>query len=305
METETVARTMGMKTEYLYEKAKEKSREFLRDILGQELFNKFTNDRKIEIESNGNTYELDISGRVINKTTRQSYCIMPDRSDYPDYDVVAIKYAWLKYGLSTVERVANRTSLGSLDTHTRNLNDRETGIGYDAFVHMMESKGWAREQITIDENDTNMVSTHSVPTGYTRDIISIRCPAGRNITVMGTEQVPNGADPRIASRIALNIIGENGIEIPGNTRIRLTKIKPSTTIVRLVDDFYSTFSINREIKTEIGIVRVSKADHELYRWRRGIMLYGEERLNVTVVNTETTIRDSDMKFIMDTDLWTR
>lgn len=288
-------------SEYSYEEAEEKSRTFLRDTMGQELYDEFVKHGKIEIVSGGNTYELYQNGRVINKTSNQSYCIIPDRSDYPDYDVIAIKYCWLKYGVSTVERVANRTHLNTFGTRQTTTRD----IGYAGFVDMMEQQGWRREQISIGEGSTNLTTTNGVSVGNTQNVIDIRCPAGRSITIMGIEQVPNGIDPAIVHKVVLDIRDTDGVEIPGNTRIRIAKVKPSDVIIQLVTDYYSTFSLNRAITTEIGTVRVSKANNELYRWRRGIMLNGEEHLQIHIINSEVKIPSDNVKFNIDMDLWAR
>ena len=295
METGTVAGKIGY-SEYSYEKAKAVSRMFLRDMMGQELYDKFIKHGKIEIESGGNTYELYESGRVINKTKNQSYCIVPDRSDYPDYDVIAIKYCWLKYGVKTVERVANRTRLSTFGTGQTPVRD----IGYTGFIDMMEQRGWGHESLSIDENNTNLIN---VGAGSTDNIIDVRCPAGRSITTMGIEQVPYGIDPATAHRVILDIRDVDGVEIPGYTKIRITKIKPSEAVVQLVRDFYSTFSLNRAITTETGTIRVSKVDNELFRWRRGVMLNGEELLRIHIVNSEVKIPNNNVKFIIDMDLW--
>ncbi len=297
-------------SEYSYEKAEKKertakavSRVFLRDVMGQELYDKFVKNGKIEIESGGNTYELYENGKVINRTANQSYCIIPDRSDYPDYDVIAIKYCWLKYGVKTVERVANRTRIPTFGTgqigRTPELH-RQTPVR-----DMMEQRGWRRESLCIDENNTNLTTTNEARAGDTQNVIGIRCPSGRSITVMGIEQVPDGIDLMAAHRIILDIRDIHGVEIPPYTKIRITKVKPSEEVIQLVRDFYSIFSPNRVITTEIGTVRVSKADNELYRWRRGVMLNGEEHLQIYIVNSEVKIPNNNVKFIVDMDFWIR
>lgn len=292
-----MARTMGY-SEYSYEKAEEKSRTFLRDTMGQELYDEFIKHGKIEIESGGNTYELYENGKVINKTKNQSYCIIPDRSDYPSYDVIAIKYCWLKYGVQTVERVANRTRLGTEQTQGRD-------IGYAGFIDMMEGRGWRREPLSIDEYSTNLVTTNNVEAGGTQNVIDIRCPAGRSITIMGVQQVPNGIGLVAAHKVVLDIRDTDGVEIPGYTKIRIEKVKTSEDVTQLVRDFYSMFSPNRAITTNIGTVRVSKADNELFRWRTGVMLNGEEHLQIYIINSEAKIPSSNVKFIIDMDLWIR
>lgn len=303
-----MARTMGY-SEYSYEKAGEKSRTFLRYVMGQELYDKFVKHGKIDIESGGNTYELYESGRVINRTTNQSYCIIPDRSDYPDYDVIAIKYCWLKYGIKTVERVANRVRLSTFDRqvpgYQQQIQRQGRDIGYAGFVDMMEQQGWKRDQISIDENNTNIVTTHDVNTGSTQNVIDIRCPSGRSMTVMGIEQVPNYMGLAAAHRIILDIRDADRVEIPAYTKIRIEKIKPSEEVVQLVRDFYSIFSPNRVIVTDIGTIRVSKTDNELFRWRRGIMLNGNEHMRIHVINSEVRILSDNVRFTIDMDFWTR
>lgn len=288
-------------SEYSYEKAEKKSRTFLRDMMGQELYDNFIRHGKIEIESGGNTYELYESGKVINKTKNQSYCIVADRSDYPSYDAIAIKYCWLKYGVQTVERVANRTRLSTFGTGQTPSRD----IGYAGFIDMMEQRGWRREQLSIDEYNTNLATTNNVDVGGTQNVIDIRCPAGRSMTIMGVQQIPNGIGLTAAHRIALDIRDTNGVEIPPYTKIRIVKVKPSEAVVQLVRDFYSSLSLNRSITTEIGTVRVSKVDNELFRWRTGIMLNGEERLQIYIVNSEAKIPRGNVKFIVDMDFWMR
>lgn len=287
--------------EYSYEEADQKSRVFLRDIMGQELYDKFIECGKIEIESGGNTYELYESGKVINKTKNQSYCIIADRSDYPDYDVIAIKYSWLKYGVKTVERVANRTNLDAYGVGRTPARD----IGYAGFVDMMEGRGWRREPLSIDEYNTNLVTTNDVDARSTQNVISVRCPVGMSMTIMGIEQVPNGMGLTTAHKVVLDIRDINGVEIPGNTKIRIAKVKPSEEVIQLVRDFYAVFSPNRAITTNIGTIRVSKSDDELYRWRRGIMLNGDEYLQIYIIDSEVKVPRDNVKLVMDMDLWIR
>lgn len=263
---------------YSYEDIENKSKNFLRDTLGQELYSKLVKDGKIEIESGNNVYELYANGRVINKNSNESYCIVTDRSDYPSNDIVAIKYAWLKYNINRVERVANKTAISS-----GNFSD----VNYDAFVYTMKDRGWSREQISIDETDTNFASVHTVNAGHTGRIISIICPAGKMITTIGTIQ--EGTTGR-ASRIGLHITDKNGIEIPQFTRIRFEKINFCLDTIPLLQPFYEHLKVNNE---------------NFYRWDRGMVLHGHQCLRVSVISTETTITAGNIKMIMDYDVWSR
>lgn len=272
-----------------------KAKEFLRQVMGDDVFNKFITEGKIEIQSNNITYELYDDGRVINKTTRQSYCIVPDRSDYPSYDIIAIKFAWIKYGQKTVDKVANKTSID-------NLGRRDNTTGYAAFVDYMESRGWRREQLTIDKLNTNLVTTHSLERETTGTAISIRCPAGHNITVMGMNQVPVGADGTSADTIILRIADENDVEISGDTRIYIDKTRIGARIM-LVRSIYSLFSLTRRINND-GI-RIYKSFEEWYRWRAGIHLMGEDTLRINIINSPIDIDRKNIKIAMDMDYWIR
>lgn len=287
---------------YSYEDAEEKSKKFLKDILGTELFEKFFKDGKIDVESGGNIYELYDSGRIINKTTNHTYCIVPTSPDFPVYDVIAIKYTWLKYGLKTVERVANKTSL-TYSPRTDAEGRRIDGVGYDAFVHYMEQQGWRREQIRIDENDTNLVTTNSLSAECSGAIVDIRCPAGNMMTIMGTSQIPAGANPEMAYTLSLCVTGRDGKEISGNNKIRITKIKPTEEVIQLVRIFYADLSITR-FRLDNERENIQKKTHnELYRWRQGIALYGEDHLTIDVINSYSYISSRNIKVNVDFDLW--
>lgn len=295
---------MAKKVRYSHKDAEEKSRKFLKDILGTELFEKFFKDGKIEVESGGNIYELHDSGRIINKTTNHTYCIVPTRSDYPTYDVIAIKYAWLKYGLKTVERVANKTSLTYRPT-TDAEGRRIDGVGYDAFVHYMEQQGWRREQVRIEENDTNLVTTNSLSAEGSGTIVDIRCPAGNMMTIMGTSQIPVGRNPEMAYTLSLYVTDRDGKEISGNNKIRITKIKTSEAFIQLARVFYADISITRFRPDNERENIQKKAYNQLYRWRQGIALYGEEHLAIDVINSYSYIPSKNIKVKVDFDLWAK
>ncbi len=282
------------------EEPEQKAKEFLRQVMGNDVFNKFINDGKIEIESNNIIYELYDDGRVINKTTKQRYCIVPDRSDYPSYDIIAIKFAWIKYGQKTVDKVANKTNI---DNIVHGINGRQDNTnGYAAFVDYMESRGWRREQLTIDERYTNLVTTHSLERETTGAVISIRCPAGRNITVMGTNQIPVGADGRSADTIILKIADKNNVEISRYTRMCIDRMRYNARIM-LVRSFYYDFSLTRLVNDN-GI-KIYKTYEEWYRWRAGIHLMGEDILRVNIVNSPVDIDRKNIKIAMDIDYWIR
>jgi len=288
----------------IWEEAEQKSKVFLRGVMGDETFDEFVKNGKIEIKSGDTTYELYENGNVINKTTNQKYCIVTDRSDYPSYDVIAIKFAWLKYGKKTVERVANRTDLGTVRSGTDDYRGQQGNIAsYAEFVHYMESSGWAREQLTVSELSTSLVSTHSVERDNSGSVIEIRCPAGRIITIMGTNQVPHGADGMSANTFAMRITDKDDVEISGNTHIRIEKISSYGTIRPLEQGLYASFSLTRQIGNDTCGIRSYKTDNEWYRWRHGIHLMGCEVLRISILNSAVDINWKNVRMSMGMDLW--
>lgn len=299
--------------EYDEEKVEERSKEFLKKVMGEEKFNRLQKDGKIEIEygedKNKTIYELYSNGRVINKTKNQSYCIVADRSDYPTDDMVAIKYAWLVHGNEIAEKVANKSPLG-------HVGMGGTSVGYGDFVRDMEQRGWIRQQhtdgtpsygdyvdyllgqgwhrelLTIDQNNTNIATTNNVQKETTGKVIDIRCPVGNKISIMGTRQVPHGADANVAYSLGLCVADESGEEILDDTKIRITKEKPSNDIIQLARIFYADIKMREN------------ADHK-YRFKHGIELNGEEHLEIYTINSQSNICAENVKFGIEVDMWAR
>jgi hypothetical protein len=320
--------------EYDHEKIENKSKEFLKRIIGEEKFDRFQKDGKIEIEidnklntdktdnNNGKTvYELHSDGRVINKTKNQSYCIVTNRSDYPINDMIAIKYAWLTHRNDIVEKVANKTHLYS--GVTDRANGRPVPVAYSDFIHDMEQRGWNRQQhnldntpnlgstpwygdyvdhmsgrdwhrelIIIDQNNTNISTTLSIDKDTTGTIVDVRCPAGMKMSIMGTRQVPRGADARVAYSLGLYITDENGEEILDDTKIRITKIKPSEAVIQLARVFYQDVKMTQDGETS-------------YRFIQGIEINGQEHIVVHMINSPKDIPAENVTFKMEADLWAR
>jgi hypothetical protein len=172
---------------------------------------------------------------------------------------------------------------------------------YAEFVRSMEAQGWKRRQLSIDELNTTMVSTSSVAAGAASGTVAtITCPAGQIITTMGTQQVPAGADRDSAHALVLRLAGTDDTELDLTKKIRISKEGPEEDTVSLVRDFYAMFTLTRQG----GSTPVYRGDNEIYRWRRGIVLYGNEKLKIEVYNPDIAIDSSYVKLTMDIDLWT-
>ncbi len=171
---------------------------------------------------------------------------------------------------------------------------------YSQYVREMENEGWTREQLSVDENNTTLISTSAVSSGTTSAAVTLTCPAGRIITMMGTQQVPAGSDERTAHAVILRLADTDDNELSAITKIKIEKIKPSEQTVMIGRDFYSMFSITRQAGTN----PVYKGTNEIYRWRRGPVLYGEEKLTISPVSPSINIGADNIKVQMDLDLWT-
>jgi len=185
-----------------------------------------------------------------------------------------------------------------------------TGIAtkarYDEYVAYLESKGWRREQITLDELNTNIVTTQAVTAGDTNWCIDVRAPAGQKITIMGTQQIGAGADARTAHALRMRLADSmDGNEIQFRTKIRMTKEKSSEAVVQLARVYYADVNLTKMQSTVDATGTMYKTDLEWYRFKQGIELNGEQRLRVYTVTPNTAIATAGVSFALDCDLWTR
>lgn len=189
--------------------------------------------------------------------------------------------------------------------HIANLQEPVAGKpDYSSYVDYLEGKGWTREQLTLDELNTNLVTLFGLPAGATGTVIDIRSPAGQKISIMGTQQVVRGADARTAHALRIRLADTLDDEIPIFTKVRMTKEKTSEAIVQLARIFYADVNLTKQI----GLSTTQKTDLEWYRFKQGVELNGEQHMKIIVINTEAAAEPIDpghIKFALDLDLWTR
>lgn len=185
---------------------------------------------------------------------------------------------------------------------------------YSSYVEYLESLGWRRSQMTLDEKNTRIVTTSSVALATTGAVIDIRCPAGQKMSIMGTQQIVRGADARTAHALRIRLAGTNDVEISQFTKIRITKEKTTEDVVQLARPFYADVSLLRVAsQTALAQGIQMKTDLEWYRFKQGIELNGEEHLFIYVVSETPTggpnlpdiaIELTHVKFSLDLDMWT-
>src|SRR3989344_710115 len=91
---------------------------------------------------------------------------------------------------------------------------------YTSYVDYLEARGWRREQLTLDELNTNLVTLFGLAAAATGVVIDIRAPAGQKISVMGTQQIPRGADARSAHALRIRLANTADTEINPYVKIR-------------------------------------------------------------------------------------
>jgi hypothetical protein len=182
---------------------------------------------------------------------------------------------------------------------------------YSEFVNEMEMDGWEREQIAVDNTNTNLAATFAVTAGNTGTVIEVTCPPGRVMSLMGAQQVPAGADRGTAHAFWMRLTSV-GTEINELTHVNIQKTTPSTAVVPLIKDIYQSLSnIAQRVAGAVGVGsgNLYKGDGDIHRFRKGIVLYGQERLQIQVVNTVAipvnTVTAANTQFSVDLDLWTK
>ena len=185
---------------------------------------------------------------------------------------------------------------------------------YSEFVAEMEADGWEREQIAVDNTNANLAATFAVTAGNTGSVIEVTCPPGRVMSMMGAQQVPAGADRGTAHAFWMRLTSI-GTEINELTHVNIQKITPSTAVVPLIKDIYQSLSLVAQ-RVGAGLIagapfsgNLYKGDDAIHRFRKGIVLYGQERLQIQVVQTAAipvnTITAANTQFSLDLDLWTK
>lgn len=192
---------------------------------------------------------------------------------------------------------------------------------YEKFVMDMMNDHWQREQIAVDNTNTSLTTLlGNIAAGASASVIEITCPPGRVMSIKGTEQVAQGADRASAHgfwmRLACGTTGILGQEINEMTHVNIQKQTPSTAVVPLIKDIYQSMAIAQQHNQNTIVMANSitngnmyKGDENIHRFRKGIIIYGQDRLQIQVVTTTaiatTQITGLSTQFSIDMDLWTK
>ena len=179
---------------------------------------------------------------------------------------------------------------------------------YSAYVDYVESVlGGRREQITLDENYTKIVTLSTVLAGAGGNFIDVRCPAGQKFSIMGTQQIVRGADARTAHSLRIRALGTSDAEINFGTKIRMTKEGITDSVTNLARVFYGDVSLIKTAGALATPTTILKTDQEWYRFKQGIELNGEQHMIISAVlltGADNIIGDTaHIKFALDVDIW--
>lgn len=175
---------------------------------------------------------------------------------------------------------------------------------YGQFVDMMQKAGWIRKQKNIDENTTSVVQRFSAAALVAEArVVDITCPAGYIITTKGVEQIPAGADRGSAHAMTLRLAGTDDTEMSRRTKVKMEIIKPFEDTKLITRDFYSMYSLTKQLGLAGLSTDLDKGDNEIYRWRRGFALYTQEIFRISVINPDIAVDAAHIKIQMDLDFW--
>lgn len=182
----------------------------------------------------------------------------------------------------------------------------KTYMDYGQFVQDMINAGWVREQIAVDQTNTNLSAVQGLLAGGTGNVITITCPSGKVMSIMGTQQVPAGADRATAHAFWMRL-ASGPTEISELIHVNIQKTTPSTSVVPLIKDIYQSLSLIQQHNAP-GAANLYKNDDQIHRFRKGIILYTNEQLQIQLVNTTaaptTLVIAANTQFSIDMDLWT-
>lgn len=136
--------------------------------------------------------------------------------------------------------------------------------------------GRKMEHLTIDETNHVFANVGTVNAGLTGVVVDIYCPEGKMLCIYS-----------LRGRFA----DENDVEIPAETRIRITKERPSEYVYCLAKLLYSDMSVSQH------------SPFNLYRFEKSFSLVGGEHLRIYAIAPKINISRENVRFALECDLW--
>lgn len=174
-----------------------------------------------------------------------------------------------------------------------NMSDMD----YPNYLRYIQSKGYSREQINIDETYYDIVTRTSLAKGAAGTVIDVRCPSRYKMIIIGKSQIPEEVDFEPHS-IVIRLANSDNVEIAPDARIRIVKEKVSQAITLVDTMFYKDINPTEYLKTPPDKTRTDKR----YIFDKGIVIGGDEHLRIEVIYPDMGIDCENVKLSLDVDL---
>jgi hypothetical protein len=193
---------------------------------------------------------------------------------------------------------SNRTAKTVINIRRNDMLEKMDSTEY---IKFMESKGYTRERMHIDET-SEIVTVRDLGKDCVGKVIDIRCPSRYKIFILGRNQLPKNTSSDIADlhALALKLSDLNGSEISPYSRVKIIKEKPSLDMMMCATMLYKDVTRTEYLKISPN---GTKPDNKLYRFNNSIQMNGEDRLSIEVIQPNFDINHSNTKLYLDIDLW--
>ncbi len=169
---------------------------------------------------------------------------------------------------------------------------------YPRYVNYLEMHGWTRENITVTELLSSIATISKLKAGNDETVVDIKCPAGLIISINGTEGLSNKYGIEKIRPLEISMTDSNGREICPDTCIKIFKHKLLKKDVQIGQVLYRDISMTDYSDSP----NLFKNYIELYRFKKGIEIKGEDSLRLYVIDPDVDI--DIVKFNLGVDLWT-
>ena len=170
---------------------------------------------------------------------------------------------------------------------------------YLRYVDYLERHEWTRESITITEILSAIVTITKLKAGNNGTVIDIRCPAGLITSIQGKEYLSNNEDIEKVRPLEIRLTDSNGNDLHPDTNIDILKHALLKKDIQIEHVLYRDISMTNYSNSP----NLFKDYSELYRFKKGIEIKGEDSLRLYVINPNIDI--DNIKFNFGVDLWTR
>lgn len=168
---------------------------------------------------------------------------------------------------------------------------------YIKYIKHLESRNYIRENITIYELLSTIVTTNNIKANNEGIVLDILCPSGTILSIPGIKSFPENYQIEKIPPFELRLTNLHGEEIYPGTRIKILKNKMLGKPEEICEVLYEDVSMTNFSESPNKF----KSYTELFRFEDGIELKGEYHLKIYVIHPNIDI--SNTKFNLGTDLW--